>query len=195
MTVAEITCREAPYRAFSQHVDKYFERTIFTYKVYHKSKLQTNFPDPQCLTFTYQESSLTCLQCRSWFKRNEEEGRIVGLWPGSSVHAQQVLQSPRFEDFVYVQMPPIRDNILAWLGNGLTMAQNEGSNTTAYLDEVDLPPVINHGPRPAKPANQKIPLTDISASATNGLGSESKVNGIYLPQGETLVEKVVAMPA
>jgi len=154
-----------------------------------------NFSDPHCLISTYQELLLTFLQCRSWFKRNQDEGRIVGLWPGSSVHAQQVLQSPRFEDFVYVHMPNVRENLLAWLGNGLTMAQKEGSNTTAYLDEVDIPPLINHKPRPAKPASQKIPITDISASAANGLRNDSKANGINLPQAETLVEKMVAMPA
>lgn len=92
-----------------------------------------------------------CLsQCKSWFKRNNEEGRIVGLWPGSSVHAQEALRSPRFEDFLFVQRPETRQNIMTWLGNGLTVAQANDEKTTEYLDTVDIPPVINKGPRPGK---------------------------------------------
>lgn len=36
---------------------------------------------------------------------------------------------------------------MSWLGNGLTVAQETGKGTTAYLDEVDIPPVINKEPR------------------------------------------------
>jgi len=115
--ISSMEVAEKPSRAFSDHVDKYFDTTIFSYK------------------------------CKSWFKRNQDEGRIIGLWPGSSVHAQQVLRHPRFEDFVYVHLPTAHDNLLCWLGNGLTMAQKNEGNTTEYLDIVDLPPVINHGPR------------------------------------------------
>ncbi len=75
---------ERAHRAFSAHVDRYFEKTIFTYK------------------------------CRFWFKRNAEEGRIVGLWPGSSVHAQEALASPRFEDFHYVRELDTVRNPLSW---------------------------------------------------------------------------------
>jgi hypothetical protein len=145
---------ETPYRAFSEHVDKYFDNTIFSYK------------------------------CKSWFKRNQDEGRIVGLWPGSSVHAQQALRNPRFEDFHYVHLPTARDNVLCWLGNGLTVAQKEEGNTTGYLDMVDIPPVINRGPQELKKGNDghhngsaNVPLTELSSSAKNGLRSESNVNG------------------
>jgi hypothetical protein len=87
-------------------------------------------------------------QCKSWFKRNSEQGRIVGLWPGSSVHAQEALKNPRFEDFHYIHLPETRRNNMAWLGNGMTTAQESGDKTTTYLDTVDIPPPINHGPRP-----------------------------------------------
>ena len=39
---------------------------------------------------------------------------------------------------------------MCWLGNGLTVAQETGKGTTAYLDEVDIPPIIKNGPRVKK---------------------------------------------
>ncbi|RSL94534.1 hypothetical protein CDV31_014277 [Fusarium ambrosium] len=87
-------------------------------------------------------------QCKSWFKRNSETGRIVGVWPGSSVHAKHAMENPRFEDFHYVRMPEVEGNRFNWFGNGLTVAQEKSEKTTQYLDDVDIPPIINHGPRP-----------------------------------------------
>lgn len=39
---------------------------------------------------------------------------------------------------------------MAWLGSGLTVAQERDEKTTGYLDTVDIPPAINHGPRPGR---------------------------------------------
>ena len=39
---------------------------------------------------------------------------------------------------------------MCWLGNGLTVAQETGKGTTAYLDQVDIPPIIKNGPRVKK---------------------------------------------
>lgn len=47
-------------------------------------------------------------------------------------------------------MPEARENMFSWFGNGLTVAQEKGEKTTQYLDEVDVPPTINHGPRPSR---------------------------------------------
>ena len=75
------------------------------------------------------------------------------------------------------------------------MAQKEDSNTTTYLDRVDVPPIINQGPRPVKSRGQEIPLTDLSASAANGLGKDYKIDGINVSHVETVVEQAVAMPS
>ena len=77
-----------------------------------------------------------------------EEGRIVALWPGSSLHAQVVLEYPRFEDFEYALLPEAEGDQMAYFGNGLTVSQEKDEKTTAYLDKVDIPPIINHGKRP-----------------------------------------------
>ncbi|KAI8717009.1 hypothetical protein NCS52_00996100 [Fusarium sp. LHS14.1] len=119
---------------FCKQADKYFEKTIFTYP------------------------------CKSWFKRNNETGRIVGIWPGSSVHAQQAMENPRFEDFRYVRMQEVEQNRFNWFGNGLTVAQEKREKTTQYLDDVDIPLIINHGPRPA--------VNGVSADKSSSLGNE-----------------------
>lgn len=58
------------------------------------------------------------------------------------------MDNPRFEDFRYVRMPELEENMFNWFGNGLTVAQEKHEKTTQYLDDVDIPPVINRGPRP-----------------------------------------------
>lgn len=49
----------------------------------------------------------------------KEEGRVVGLWPGSCLHALRALANPRWEDFEYVRLDD-QHNRLHWLGNGMT---------------------------------------------------------------------------
>jgi hypothetical protein len=77
------------------------------------------------------------------------------------------------------------------------VAQKEEGNTTAYLDKVDVPPVINKGPRRVNKGNDsddglkgKVPLTDLSASAANGLRSENKVEGNVVYIEDVMVERV-----
>ena len=46
-------------------------------------------------------------KCRSWYKlNNQEQGPVVGLWPGSCLHALRALAHPRWEDFEYVYLGP-----------------------------------------------------------------------------------------
>ncbi|EFW99731.1 monooxygenase-like protein [Grosmannia clavigera kw1407] len=84
-------------------------------------------------------------RCRSWYRSHGGTGdRIVGLWPGSTLHALEVLRSPRWEDFVYetadddVSAP----NRLRWLGNGRSVTQLGRGDPSWYLNpnQVDVPP-------------------------------------------------------
>jgi hypothetical protein len=77
--------------------------------------------------------------CRSWYKGGKEDGRVVGLWPGSSNHANRALKYPRWEDWVYTRKDD--DGLLGWLADGWTEADRHGGDTSAYLDEADVPPV------------------------------------------------------
>lgn len=66
---------------------------------------------------------------------------MLGYWPGSAVHQRATLETPRFEDFEYCSYDEEEDDCLAWMGNGMIMAQTEGKSTTSYLDSADVPPV------------------------------------------------------
>ncbi|KIV79991.1 hypothetical protein PV11_07526 [Exophiala sideris] len=74
--------------------------------------------------------------CTSWYKVN---GKITGLWPGSSLHARATLENPRWEDYEYESLDG--HDPLEWLGNGWTIADKERGDLSFYLDEVDYPPV------------------------------------------------------
>ena len=52
----------------------------------------------------------------------KEEGRIVGLWPGSCLHAVRALTVPRWEDFNYERLDKTK-NRLFWLGDGMTYSE------------------------------------------------------------------------
>ena len=98
---------------FTSHADHYFTKTIYTQP------------------------------CRSWMKRGKEDGRVVTIWPGSAIHAAYVYENPRWEDFEYTPTSETAENPMTWLGNGVTVAQEQGRHTADYLNTVDKPPVVN----------------------------------------------------
>lgn len=69
-------------------------------------------------------------KCKSWYRSEGGKGNwIIGLWPGSTLHALDALRSPRWEDFNYESADPT-GNALRWLGNGWSITQTEGVRTT-----------------------------------------------------------------
>ncbi|KAI0763006.1 FAD/NAD(P)-binding domain-containing protein [Fomes fomentarius] len=100
-------------RAFDDYIESYFPRTV------------------------YSEN------CRSWYKCGKAEGRIVGLWPGSGLHALKALEHPRWEDYIY-EKPDNVENPLHWLGDGQTFNEKNLTGDRAwYLSEefIDPPPI------------------------------------------------------
>ncbi|KAI1181161.1 flavin-binding monooxygenase [Nemania sp. FL0916] len=58
-------------------------------------------------------------KCNSWYKSDGGRGdRIIGLWPGSCLHAIEALRAPRWEDFEWESRDGAGSNMLRWLGNG-----------------------------------------------------------------------------
>ncbi|KAM5543782.1 hypothetical protein V8D89_002399 [Ganoderma adspersum] len=92
---------------------------------------------------SYFPQSVFSAKCRSWYKLGKEEGRIIGLWPGSNLHAVKALQYPRWEDYEY-ERADVEGNSLYWLGDGQTLNEKNNSGDRAwYLTEefVDRPPI------------------------------------------------------
>lgn len=105
-------------RDFQQYVGAYFARTVYMDK------------------------------CKSWYRSEGGKGDwIIGLWPGSTLHALETLRSPRWEDFVYESADhgngdeaSSQKNALRWLGNGWSVTQTDG-DPSWYInpDEVEWP--------------------------------------------------------
>lgn len=78
--------------------------------------------------------------CKTWYRRRD---RIIGLWPGSTLHALEALRSPRWEDYEYVHLDEDdpEHNILGWLGNGWTDIQRENGDLSWYIEpeHIDFP--------------------------------------------------------
>jgi hypothetical protein len=83
----------------------------------------------------YFQNTVYMDDCRSWYRR---DGKVVGLWPGSTLHALEALRAPRWEDWVYEGVE--EGNALRWLGNGRSETQVNG-DPSWYINpgEVDVP--------------------------------------------------------
>ncbi|KAI0315332.1 FAD/NAD-binding domain-containing protein [Amylostereum chailletii] len=79
--------------------------------------------------------------CHSWYRSSD--GVVVGIWPGTNLHAVRALAHPRWEDYNYTPLDQ-SGNALYWLGDGRTYNEKTLKGDLAwYLDEsvIDRPPV------------------------------------------------------
>ncbi|KAF2138419.1 uncharacterized protein K452DRAFT_321006 [Aplosporella prunicola CBS 121167] len=103
--------------AFTNYCDEFFKRTVFAD------------------------------ECDSWYKsapagatrEEKRRGRVTALWPGSSLHAVNVLSEVRWEDY---ESRPWDGNPFGWFGNGWTRAErDEGAGVEArtwYLNNTNI---------------------------------------------------------
>jgi hypothetical protein len=87
----------------------------------------------------YFQKTVFLDDCHTWYRKND---RIIGLWPGSTVHAVEALRSPRWEDFEYEYGENASDDrLLRWLGNGWSELQLNDGDISYYIepDYVDKP--------------------------------------------------------
>ncbi|KAF3006882.1 hypothetical protein E8E13_010976 [Curvularia kusanoi] len=87
----------------------------------------------------YFQKTVFLDDCHTWYRK---DNRIIGLWPGSTVHAIEALRSPRWEDFDYDYGEDTSDDrLLRWLGNGWSELQLNGGDISYYVEPeyVDKP--------------------------------------------------------
>ncbi|KAL1304763.1 hypothetical protein AAFC00_003700 [Neodothiora populina] len=78
--------------------------------------------------------------CRSWYKDNDT-GRVNAVWPGSSLHYQHTIATPRYEDFEIVRKQNDKENMFSWLGMGWAVENREpDANKSPYLNTDVLDP-------------------------------------------------------
>ncbi|KAK4170402.1 hypothetical protein QBC43DRAFT_197563 [Cladorrhinum sp. PSN259] len=95
----------------------------------------------------YFKNTVYMDQCSSWYKSKDGK-KVVGLWPGSTLHALEALRAPRWEDWKYEHVDDDggqekrKKNGLRWLGNGRSVTQNPGGGDPSWylnVDEVEVP--------------------------------------------------------
>lgn len=66
--------------------------------------------------------------CRSWYK-DDDTNRVHALWPGSSLHYIETIETPRYEDFKFTHIGGPDANIWRFLGNGYSVAEAAPAGT------------------------------------------------------------------
>ncbi|KAI0948890.1 hypothetical protein AcW1_008635 [Taiwanofungus camphoratus] len=82
---------------------------------------------------SYFPNTVYSEKCRSWYKMGNEEGRIVGIWPGSCLHAVRAIAHPRWEDFEYELEDGVK-NRMYWLGDGQTWNEKTMTGDRTSID-------------------------------------------------------------
>ncbi|PWY84381.1 cyclohexanone monooxygenase [Aspergillus eucalypticola CBS 122712] len=68
--------------------------------------------------------------CRSWFKNGKIDGPVIAVHPGSRVHWFHLMDDIRYEDWEYTYFS---NNRFQYLGNGFSIREDPGKDTTDYL--------------------------------------------------------------
>ncbi|EXJ67391.1 uncharacterized protein A1O5_09404 [Cladophialophora psammophila CBS 110553] len=111
--IKSMVCKPLALKSWIKHVDRHMGKTVMS------------------------------ASCVTWFKRNEPNGPVVTLWPGSAMHGYFGWENPRFEDFEYTSWLP-EDDPFGWIGNGNTLEEKTGEgDTTLYMDYTDVSKVLH----------------------------------------------------
>ncbi|KAI4864590.1 flavin-binding monooxygenase [Hypoxylon rubiginosum] len=96
--------------------------------------------------------------CHSWYKSEGGSGdRIIGLWPGSTMHALEALRAPRWEDYDWEGLDGEGGNRLKWLGNGwsITHMKGEGEDEWGGDPAWYIEPEFLDVPLPGRPEDDE----------------------------------------
>lgn len=84
----------------------------------------------------FMEHTVWKKDCRSWYKAGSKSGRVVALWPGSTLHYLETIKVPRYEDWKWVYQNGV--NPWAFLGNGHSTAEKRpGGDLSWYISSHD----------------------------------------------------------
>jgi hypothetical protein len=115
--IGRVEPKKSQVENFTKYCEKYFERTVYS------------------------------ARCASWYKSSppgssieeRKSGRVVALWPGSSLHALKALKKVRWEDY---DLHSYDGNEFGWFGNGWTFDEQkqeiESATLTPYLDHTEF---------------------------------------------------------
>jgi len=87
----------------------------------------------------FMKDTIWTEECRSWYKAGSADGKILALWPGSTLHYLEAVKSPRWEDWSFKYQPG--SNRFAYLGNGHSSAESSGGDLSYYIRNEDDSPI------------------------------------------------------
>ncbi|KAK0392925.1 hypothetical protein NLU13_2419 [Sarocladium strictum] len=106
---ATIEVRPERVADFSQYIDEYFKRTVYTD------------------------------DCSSWYRQGRTGARITALWPGASMHCLEALRSPRWEDYIFESADPTGNHLRWLGNGWSTVLKDGDPSWFLDADVVDLP--------------------------------------------------------
>ncbi len=79
-------------------------------------------------------------ECRSWYKAGSADGKVAALWPGSTLHYLEAMESPKWEDWNWEYQR--NESRFSYLGNGFSSAEKRpGGDLSHYIRNRDDSPV------------------------------------------------------
>ncbi|KAH8652019.1 hypothetical protein BGZ61DRAFT_374838, partial [Ilyonectria robusta] len=80
---------------------------------------------PELVAQFNQYRTVYTSECSSWYQTGRINSRIVATWPRSLAQCLEVLQAPRWEDFMFESAYYPTGNSLRWIGNGSSLGLAE----------------------------------------------------------------------
>ncbi|TLD33784.1 hypothetical protein PspLS_00696 [Pyricularia sp. CBS 133598] len=128
----------------------------------------------------YMKETIWADSCRSWYKGNTTTGKVVGLWPGSTLHYLEAIREPRWEDWILER--EAGTNRFGYLGDGHSTIETQGLDYAYYLrtyDDSTADPVLKKRKKNHPSDGNAVEESDRpvkSGFLSNG-GAENGVNG------------------
>ncbi|KAM0751744.1 FAD/NAD-P-binding domain-containing protein [Meredithblackwellia eburnea MCA 4105] len=120
--------------AYTRYAMKFLKKLqtegIKTFTV--KDKAAADFNEHAAL---YLKRTAWAGNCSSWFKPGPDVPPV--MFPGNRVLFMEMMHNPRFEDFDYEYEKSYVGNRFGYFGNGFTMREEDGRDTTYYYGLLD----------------------------------------------------------
>ncbi|KIX07125.1 uncharacterized protein Z518_05102 [Rhinocladiella mackenziei CBS 650.93] len=107
---------EATADYFVRLIEKFIHEKAMSFNV--RCEVQADF---DAHTQNLMEDMVWTGTCRSWYKN--KSGKVTALWPGSSLHYREILESNRWEDFVW----QYQGNRFSYWGQGFARVETSDS--------------------------------------------------------------------
>ena len=88
---------------------------------------------------SFMPNTIWADDCRSWYKGGKAGAKVQALWPGSTLHFLEVLETTRWEDYDV----KYNENVNRWsfLGNGLSSVEARKGDLSWYMKNKDDTPI------------------------------------------------------